>query len=171
MHRIDRILHDSPVWGDLSNLRGVIELWQDGQLTGVEELWLKRLSSGFFMVCCVPFFAYGIALGDEVECVDDATVDGVSILRIEGVKNDGGHGVLRVFFQGTTASSVKPTIVTALHQFDAILEWRSANYVAIDCPNDLVFQQVLGVLDSLNPGDHTQWQYEIAKEPSSPFAR
>jgi hypothetical protein len=31
-----------------------------------EQLWARRISEFRFEICCIPFFAYDLALGDEV---------------------------------------------------------------------------------------------------------
>lgn len=43
----------------------------DGRLEW-EQMWGKRNEDGSIVLCCIPFFAYGLALGDIVEIDDDS---------------------------------------------------------------------------------------------------
>lgn len=59
--------HPEPVWWMRSNF--VIATAIDSANTDVttEELWARKIDEGHFELCCIPFFAYDIALGDVVE--------------------------------------------------------------------------------------------------------
>jgi hypothetical protein len=51
------------------------------------QLWSKRVGDDLFKVCCIPFFAYGLALGDVVRA--DSWV-------IKSVEQRSGNGLARV---------------------------------------------------------------------------
>jgi hypothetical protein len=92
-----------------------------------EQLWTKRLDDDRFEVCCIPFFAYDLALGDVVRA--DAGTGYV----IQSVTQRSGHGVIRVAVK-------QPGDVDALHlqlhdllgRLEYLHEWFAPGYVAID---------------------------------------
>jgi hypothetical protein len=55
-----------------------------------EQPWAKRLGEDRFEVCCIPFFVYGLALGDVVRA--DAETGYV----IRSADQRSGNGVVRV---------------------------------------------------------------------------
>jgi hypothetical protein len=64
----------------------------DSELFGVtEELDCLRVDSERFVLCCVPFFTWGLALGDEVTAERSGDV-----LRFTGLRSKSGRGVVRV---------------------------------------------------------------------------
>lgn len=57
------VRHASPVWGE----RADSKVHLDSEYFGVpEELDCLRVDSESFVLCCVPFLTWGLALGDEV---------------------------------------------------------------------------------------------------------
>lgn len=65
--RVRKAVHQDPVRRDRSNfiVAGPI---RDGGDIKTEQLWARRDDEGRrFEVCCIPFFAYDLALGDVVE--------------------------------------------------------------------------------------------------------
>lgn len=61
--------HNDPIWRSESNFIIVAKAGDDK-----EQLWVKQISENRFVVCCIPFFLYDIALGDTVETDADYCV-------------------------------------------------------------------------------------------------
>ena len=55
-----------PVWRDKSNFILRAELTSHGLDGGFEQLWVRTEDRTEFELCCIPFFPYGMALGDRV---------------------------------------------------------------------------------------------------------
>src|SRR4051812_39331664 len=64
-------VHQSPVWRERANFIFAAHLGtRDGE-NEWEQLWGQRTAERRFIVCCIPFFANDISLGDEIETDDD----------------------------------------------------------------------------------------------------
>ncbi|WP_263731027.1 DUF4265 domain-containing protein [Cellulomonas sp. SG140] len=87
-----------------------------------EQLWARRLDDLCFELCCIPFFAYDIALGDIVETDERFTITRVSV--------PSGRYVFRAYF----GESYYPRDIMAqeLESRGALIEWSSTNLLAID---------------------------------------
>ena len=113
-------VHAEPVWRDRADFIIGVPLPEDG-LT--EQLWARRLDeSNLFEICCIPFFAYDLALGDVVETDTDYDVTRV-VRRSERL-------VFRVWF----GDSFHPRqdVADELIALGALLEWSSVNLLAVD---------------------------------------
>src|SRR5262245_39021055 len=82
------VLHECPVWGSKANFIIKADLTSHGMEGRWEQLWARRIDANRFEVCCIPFFTYGIGLGDQV-IVSESNI-------IEKVSTKGGHSTLRV---------------------------------------------------------------------------
>ncbi|MEV0788115.1 hypothetical protein [Kribbella sp. NPDC050459] len=60
------IVHDDPVLRADSNYIAQIALAPFGFDDEVEQVWLRRTADASATLCCIPFRAYGVALGDSV---------------------------------------------------------------------------------------------------------
>ena len=70
-------IHENPVWRDESDFIIRAYLEENKGRNEWEQLWAKRLDDRRFSLCCIPFFAYNLALGDEVETDGSYVVEGV----------------------------------------------------------------------------------------------
>ncbi len=114
--------HSQPVWRERSNF--IIATSIDSGNTDVqtEQLWARKIDERHFELCCIPFFAYDLALGDVVE-----TDDGYMARR---VSTPSGRYVFRVWF----GESFHPRdeVAAELESLGALVEWSSRNLVAVD---------------------------------------
>lgn len=64
-------VHRDPVWRDGADF--IIAARIDPGDTGVdtEQLWARRIDDGRHELCCIPFFAYDLALGEHAQEVAD----------------------------------------------------------------------------------------------------
>lgn len=58
--------HDNPVWRSKANFLIAADLSENGLEGASEQLWARREADNEFIICCIPFFTYGISLGDHV---------------------------------------------------------------------------------------------------------
>lgn len=91
-----------------------------------EQLWTKRVGDDRFELCCIPFFAYDMALGDVVRA------EAATGYVIQSVVQRSGNGVVRVAVK-------RPENVNAVHlrlhdllgRLEYLCEWFAPGYVAI----------------------------------------
>ena len=87
------VKHAQPAWGDRSNYIANFDLDVSQLPFKWEQLWLRKLSNSSFEVCCIPFFAFGIHLGDIVTLSSEGV--------IESIVTPSGHWTLRLLFSPT----------------------------------------------------------------------
>jgi hypothetical protein len=124
------IVHQDPVGRAESNYIAQADLAPfdlDGQ---IEQLWLHPEEDGTYTVACIPFMAYGLALGDRVRLSPAA--------RVLEVAQASGHRVLRTLLRpsadaerlGRSISHIKNSI----KESRLLSEWHGDHFVAIDVP-------------------------------------
>ncbi|MGZ4575638.1 MAG: DUF4265 domain-containing protein [Mycobacteriaceae bacterium] len=62
--------HDSPVGRSRSNYMIRVNLDRDGMPDHYEQMWTRTEDSHRHELCCIPFFTYGLSLGDVVTMTD-----------------------------------------------------------------------------------------------------
>jgi len=105
-----------------------------------EQLWVKQVEEHRFVMRSLPFFTYGITLGDEVSTDETLTIDGV--LRRSG------HRLLRVDVERDAAESFHQDFHPLLDAERLVHEWRGLSYVAIDLPPQRDLSRLTEWLDS-----------------------
>lgn len=65
----DTITHDFAVWRNKADFVLAVKLTNENvpKPWKWEQIWAREVESNVFEVCCIPFFAYGLALGDLVD--------------------------------------------------------------------------------------------------------
>lgn len=120
--RVDAV-HDAPAWRDRADFVIGAPLPEEGR---AEQLWARQVSDRRFEICCIPFFLYDVALGDVVET--DAEYD------LAGVVERSGRFVFRVWFG--EAFHPRQEVAGELAELGALLEWSSANLLAVDAADE-----------------------------------
>lgn len=124
------IVHEDPVGRAESNYIAQADLTPfalDGQ---IEQLWLQSEEDGTYAVACIPFMAYGLALGDRVLLSPEA--------RVVEVAQASGHRVLRTLLRPSTDTerlgrSIS-LIKNSIKESGLLSEWHGEHFVAIDVP-------------------------------------
>ncbi|WP_083300712.1 DUF4265 domain-containing protein [Jeongeupia sp. USM3] len=115
-------VHASPIWRDSANVIFAAHLGEVDGRNEWEQLWGEIISPGNVKLCCIPFFAYGLALGDVVEIDDDYVVSRV-VQRSDQL-------TFRVWF-GDASERGKQLCVETVNNFPALIEWSSENLLAV----------------------------------------
>ena len=123
--------HLRPVWAAEADFL-IMAVLPDPPLEGKwEQLWTQRVSEDEFRVCCIPFFIYGIALGDVVR----TTPQNGKKFVIEQVTQRSGRGVLRFW-----TKHARPEHIARLHavinQSCYLAESYGEHLLAIDLNSD-----------------------------------
>jgi hypothetical protein len=143
---VKQVSHPKPAWRDRGNitLSVMLNIGNDRSLWRVEQLWCKQLAPNRFELCCIPFFAYNLALGDEVE----AEPDEQGYHTVLGVLKSSGHATFRAWFGGSNDSAARDAVQKELVQIGCLVEWYSTDLVAIDATSDSQAQAVLELLQA-----------------------
>jgi hypothetical protein len=83
------VVHEDPVGRGTANFIGRADLAPFGLDRQVEQLWFRPADEGRYEVTCIPFSAYGLALGDVVVLKD---------YYVSEVAEPSGHRTLRLQF-------------------------------------------------------------------------
>lgn len=121
------IQHLNPVWKSQADYIigiDISKMFEDYDMVW-EQLWSKQITENHFMICCIPFFAYDISLGDEV--ITDKNQ------MIQEVVKPSGRSTYRVWFKNTAGSSTRKRIMDELEQRNCLLEWYSNHLLGVSC--------------------------------------
>ncbi len=152
-------VHLEPVWRTRANFILMARVPDEDSLEeSLEQMWAERLTNNEFLLCCIPFRTYGLALGDVVKTAPELGRDYVITERVQA----SGRLVYRAWF-GNVESTIKHDL-----RFQAVVkcqceawffEWYSDNLLAIDIPGvefkgrfDEVFTPMLKVGVLFEPG-------------------
>jgi hypothetical protein len=119
-------VHPEPVWRERANFM-ISAALEKGRW---EQLWARQLGPNRFEICCVPFFAYDLALGDEVET---APTKGKQYV-VSRIAKPSGRYIFRAWFGETTDALIRDQVVTWLTSSGCLIEWSSDNLLAVDVP-------------------------------------
>lgn len=126
-------VHEAPVWRDRSNFVIGAPLPEESRS---EQLWSRQVGDQRFEICCIPFFLYDVALGDVVET--NANYDVVRVTE------PSGRFVFRVWFG--EHFHPRQEVAEELEQLGALIEWSSANLLAVDAADEDLAQVIADYL-------------------------
>jgi len=128
--------HPEPVWRESADF--IIATTIDAATTSVttEQLWARQTADFEFEICCIPFFAHHLALGDIVE-TDDSYL-------VKGVRQPSGRSVFRVWLGDS--SLPREDFAREVEEHGGLLEWSSVNLVAIDVADAAAAQELADFL-------------------------
>lgn len=115
-------VHSSPIWRDRANVIFAAHQGTRGGKNEWEQLWGQRVAPERCIVCCIPFFVYDVALGDEVE------ID-VDLVFLRVVRSS-GQVTFRVWF-GSQKQRTRQRLVHEIEAMKPLTEWSSENLLAL----------------------------------------
>lgn len=135
--------HDEPAWRERTNYILRLNLAQDGMPGWFEQMWTRTEDRQRFELCCIPFFTYGLSLGDVVSLAGEN-----SAYRVE---SKSGHRTIRIAVQDEEyAHRHHQDLHAALAAIGVLTEFRG--HVNRYCAVDIVDQgQADAVVAHLNP--------------------
>ena len=125
------VTHDEPAARQRSNYIVRLDLTAVGLPGHYEQIWTRTGESQLHELCCIPFFPYGLSLGDVIALT---TADGA--YRVE---SKGGHRTIRIAVQDQTyAHEHHEDLHEALVKIGVVAEFRghAHGYCAVDILND-----------------------------------
>lgn len=139
--------HSNPVWRDRANFLFHVPIESDTRERRWEQLWWTRIAERKFVLCCVPFFVYDLALGDEVEVDLDDHI--VAIIP-------SGQWTFRIWFGGIS-SSEKTRALQEIENLQPTMEWSSENLLAVSVPSERA-QEMADTLQALTSEGCLQYE-------------
>jgi hypothetical protein len=148
--------HDFPVWREKADFIIAIRLGEElgiDDLIEWEQLWARKIDSDHFELCCVPFFAYGLALGDVVETIPQGSRKYV----VDRVLTRSRHRTYRVFFQTLARWN---EIIDEITSRGCTVEvrWAQSNLIAVDSPSDDSCERLESYLTELENQNEITWE-------------
>lgn len=118
--------HVKPAWGSKADylIHAVID---NMETVTREQLWARRIDDNRFLICCIPFFVYHLALGDEVVTTQHEELAYV----IDRIAAQSEHHTFRVKF--LNKGKAFDDFFAWLKEIEGEFEWFSHEFVAIDC--------------------------------------
>lgn len=146
--------HDSPAGRERSNYIIRLDLSQDGMPGHFEQVWTRTTDQMHHELCCIPFFTYGLSLGDVL-----------ILTSAEGayrVETKSGHRTLRIAVQDDKyAHEHHGKLHDALVQLGVLTEFggHSKGYGAVDIANQRQAEAVVSFLSQLADAGTLIWEW------------
>lgn len=141
--------HRDPIWRDRADFIIAVDIDPGGTDITSEQLWARRIDERHFELCCIPFFAYDLSLGDVVEVGAD--------YHVKRVSKASGRYVFRVHVPPERSES-RDDIVTGLAARGALVEWSSPKMFAVDVSDAMQAQLVADYLTAEEQAGHLEYE-------------
>ena len=131
-------IHENPVWREKGNFFIAADIGDEAGKREWEQLWSRQIDDSRFEICCIPFFAYNLALGDEVKTDENYVI-------IKVTKNS-KQKIFRVWFGKSSSVMFRNKVSSNIQEFGCEIEWSSENLLAISAPTDKIARSVMNFL-------------------------
>jgi hypothetical protein len=148
--------HDFPVWREKADFIIASRLGEElgiDDLLEWEQLWARKVESNSFELCCIPFFAYGLALGDVVETKPFESRNYV----VNEVISHSGRRTFRVFFQSLIRWNEIIDEITSLG-CTVEVRWEHSNLIAVDVASVTDCDLLKAYLAKLEKQNEITWE-------------
>ena len=105
-------------------------------------MWAREIEGDLFALKNLPFFAFGLNLGDVVR----APLAG-RMREVEGVVRPSGHRTLRIMFGEHVTQAEQKRYLDALRELGGSFERGTKRLVAVDAPPDAKYDAMIALLD------------------------
>lgn len=119
--------HLNPIWREKADYiigASVPPLHKSSDDKPWEQLWARKINERNFELCCIPFFAYGLALGDEVVTNEDNMISKVS--------KKSGNTTMRIWFTDKITRRDIDGFCDFLFSYGYLHEWYSEHLLGIN---------------------------------------
>ena len=114
--------------------------------SSAESMWAFQLENGTYQIDNIPFYAYGINYNDIVR-VDASGKVGIPV--VVEVVAPSGHQTIRVIFPKNVDRKKQEPVIEELEKLNVYIERAFSNFVALDIPPEVDYEQVRGKLNQL----------------------
>jgi hypothetical protein len=146
--------HAEPTNRERSNYVVRLALAMDGMPGRYEQMWTRTADGVSHELCCIPFFTYGLSLGDVITVTSD---DGPY-----EILSKSGHRTIRFAFNGQLSAHQHQNEVHAqLLAIGVAAELRGAHgsYGAIDLIEDDQAAAVIALLNPFSDSEELMWEW------------
>ena len=146
--------HDEPVGRERTNYILRLDLTADGMPGHFEQMWTRTEDKQRFELCCIPFFTYGLSLGDVITISDKQVA-----YRVD---SKAGHRTIRFAIQDQEfADRRHEEFHGALAATGVLIELRghAHGYGAIDVVTQDQADAVIDVLRPLAQSATLMWEW------------
>jgi hypothetical protein len=150
----DIATHEDPAWRDRTNYIVRLDLTPHELPGKWEQIWTRTDDQKSFEICCIPFFLYGVSLGDTLR------IDLEHGTYVVG--NKSGHRTIRLAFTDDAAAHREHDRVhdALVGRLGCAVEFRAGrHYAAIDIVTSEQAAAVIEVLTPLARADHLIWEW------------
>jgi hypothetical protein len=146
--------HPEPAWREKTNFILRLDLTADGMPGYFEQVWTRTRDQQRFELCCIPFFTYGLSLGDVV-CLTSES----GAYRVE---SKSGHRTIRIAVQDQEyAHRNHQDLHGALAAIGVLMEFRghADGYWAVDIVDQTQADAVISFLTPLAAQATLMWEW------------
>lgn len=144
------VVHDNPVWRHRSNYIGMIDLAPFDLPRQCEQVWLKSLEGDEYKLCCIPFAAYGLSLGDIIRL----DVNG----KVCELLHSSGRRSLRILF-ASEAREEFAGMVSLVDHAGLLFETRGGRHLVVDVPRDRAIESINAALVPFVEQGRAFWEW------------
>jgi hypothetical protein len=147
------ITHSDPVWREQTNFIIRLDLSPHGAPGQYEQIWTRTDDQQLFQICCIPFFTYGISLGDTLQ-IDPGT-------GAHTIRRKSGHRTIRLAFLSDTAAHEQHDQLhdTITGKLGCLAEFHGPHYAAIDLAEDHQAPALINALTPLKNTGELTWEW------------
>jgi hypothetical protein len=164
----DDYVHSDPVWRDRADFIITADVAEEGEPPQWEQLWARQVGENRYQLCCIPFFAYDLALGDIV----DTETRGERQYVVRAVVERSGHSTFRIWFgnspgheRGHQEGGSHHRVLEDLTDMGAVIEWSSHDLPAVDTMPEIT-QEVATYLWNLEQRRVIEYETGTTLEPA-----
>jgi hypothetical protein len=146
--------HDEPVGRERTNHIVRLDLAADGMPGHYEQMWTRTEDKQKFELCCIPFFTYGLSLGDVITLTNDG-----GAYRVE---SKSGHRTIRVaVLDPGYAHERHEELHGGLARIGVLTEFRghASGYCAVDIADQIQADAVIELLRPLAERGTLTWEW------------
>jgi hypothetical protein len=147
------ITHEAPVRRDESNYIARVDLAKFDLEGEAEQVWLQGVGEGRFKLCCIPFRAYGLSLGDEV----GLSADGVTVVQVYA--KSGNRTMRALLMPGSDAREIVEKICENISQLRLESEWSGDRHVAVNIPEGVDLSKLIELADKYESDGRLYWEW------------
>ena len=152
-------MHEKPAWRARANF--ILHIKVEGDR--LEQLWSSRINDNRFEICCIPFFAYDLALGDIVETAPELGKQ----YMVQRVVVPSSHYTFRVWYKPDDHPS-HMLVTERAAELGCPWEWFSGRLMSLDAPDHETAQQLANHLGRLQ--SEGRLHYETGQMHDRPSA-
>ncbi|MFC8827592.1 DUF4265 domain-containing protein [Streptomyces sp. NPDC057137] len=116
----------------------------------------SRTIEGSYEVCCIPFYAYGLALGDVVGRNESGAVDRLI--------SKSSRRVLPVYFaEPRPLTDTRSALRRAVESTGLLSEWNGDHQIALDVPDISVMQSIFNCVQEEIESGTAFWEWSDAR--------